>query len=283
MNKHRWTEEEKQFLNSNYPTKGAQYCADKLSLRVEQIRATVNRLKIVVTKDRKSKVQRMRATRPRPELCGVPANTFLECKTPEAAYVLGFIWADGCLLKTKGDRITVEITHDDWVELHDVFMKTGKWVTAHRTRSNRRPQSSFITTNKSLFTYLKENDYVEKSYKSADKILSCLPDNLKPLWFRGFFDGDGGFYIKSGKYCQMSFAGSYEQDWSFLTNLLNNLGLNYKITQHIYKANKYSVVRSSSRHDVKIFGKYIYNEFDNIGLGRKYNKWINLFRDDLLS
>jgi len=42
---------------------------------------------------------------------------------------------------------------------------------------------------------LVDNDYKLKSYNSADKILSKIPNSLHHYFFRGLIDGDGCFYL----------------------------------------------------------------------------------------
>jgi len=53
-----------------------------------------------------------------------------------------------------------------------------------------------------IYDFLSENNYKEKSYVSATKILNKIPNNLKKYFFRGYFDGDGSIY-KYEKYYQV--------------------------------------------------------------------------------
>ena len=90
-------------------------------------------------------------------------------------------------------------------------------------------------------------------------------------------DGDGCFYMSPDKTSrQFCITSSYEQDWKYMENAFNKLGVRYKIKKQISKlGNKSSQIRVTSPFDIKLFGEWIYENYENdkIGLPRKYEKW----------
>lgn len=204
----------------------------------------------------------------------VNSDIFIKNFTPESAYLLGFIWADGYLIRNE---IRVECVKTDIDTLFPVFNKTGVWNQYDRTRPNRKPQSNLYTANTQIYEFLQSCDYKAKTNKSADVILNKIPKNLHHYWFRGLFDGDGCWYINTkNKAYQASIAGGYEQDWSYLENKLKELNIKFSLQRRELKVgSKMSVIRLTSRTACRQFGEYIYKNYedDNIGLSRKKEKW----------
>ena len=72
-------------------------------------------------------------------------------------------------------------------------------------------------------------------------------------------------------------AGSYDQDWTWIEDIFNDIGVKYTIKQKIQnEKSKYSIVYIK-RESISLFGDYIYKGYleDNIGLKRKYKKFLN--------
>jgi hypothetical protein len=220
----------------------------------------------------------------------------LEVKTPEAAYVLGFIWADGCIQKHSKNSYRINGMNNiesDALELLPTFLKTAKWNVGYikqRKRSSQ-PQIMLRISSSELGKFLTDHDYGIKSKASACKILSVIPKNLHHYFFRGVIDGDGSFYIQGNskpdgsKKISFVINGSFDQDWTYFKKLLNQLDIRYKYNVR----DRGSKGRSSSiefyRHeDVLKFGRYIYEGYTKnpIGLSRKFTKLtqIELYSQD---
>lgn len=190
--------------------------------------------------------------------------------TKESAYLLGYIWGDGCLAKNYY-RITIDTT-DDF--LLPILEKTGRWNCYTRIRKNWKKSYMFYASSKTLHTYLHNYDYRSK-FNSASKIINTIPDHLKHYWFRGLSDADGCFYIKKppNQLNQFSIAGPYDQNWDFIENLFKQLNIKYTIKQQIYKTHKSSIIRTTNKQNILDFGNYIYQDYDCLGLYRKYEKF----------
>lgn len=207
-------------------------------------------------------------------LLNVNADHFIECSTPEHAYLLGFIWADGTVLSAyKLKSIRVEITEADMNELKPIFESTGKWTYTRRARAGRKPQVSAQCDNAKLVDFLVDNDYQNKSSVSPHKIMNLIPANLLEFFIRGWSDGDGCFY--HGKTSnQFTMAGTYDQDWSALCNLLEQIGATHKIHKWGEPGHRGSSVRITNKPSIKKLGEYIYNTHRAIGLQRKVDSYL---------
>jgi len=216
-----------------------------------------------------------------PNLYDVNPLQFINPTTPEVAYILGLLWADGYI--GKNNAVNIQAVRTDLDLLYKHFLTTGNWKIYYRTPKNRKEQATIHKGNMMLANFLKENDYTIKSDKSACKILSIIPENLKHYWFRGVVDGDGCFYIRNKKSYQFSLASSYQQDWTYFEDLLKSLNIKYNIQRRIQirknlPSTQSSVIRISNKNTIKILGEYIYQnyEIDKIGLHRKYEKFLQI-------
>jgi len=277
------TKEQKEFIIENFPIRGSAFCAENIPLTPRQISEWCARRKIKITEQyKKEKGIKSIAFATKVRNAGVEKKNsaellfFTDCITKESAYILGFIWADGYVY---GDSVKTEIVSDDLNEIKDVFKRNGNWALSERFRPNRRPQSNLSLHNRAFANFLKSMDYLAKSGASACKILSHIPENLHPYFFRGIFDGDGCFYINLKNYCfQISVASNFEQDWKYFEDLLSSLNIKFSVKRRIQKVktgiNKSSVIRVCNRPDILKFIEYIYGGEDelDIGLSRKFSK-----------
>jgi hypothetical protein len=279
-----WTDEQTKFLISNYPNYGTKYCSDALGYSTNQIVNKVNNLSgkgvnLIMTKKGRS-FAADKTPRPKPaNHCNINPNIFIYPNTKEAIYILGLLWADGYVYKNKNPekkkkyRISLELQFDDFVAIENILDATGKWNKWLRKSSKlHKTQGLAVTFNKAIHDFLSSYDYGLKHHSPS--ILSIIPNNMKHYWFRGYFDGDGCFYYKN---CtkQMSINSCYEQDWAFMENLCNTLSISkYSIQRLIRKnTNACSTFRITNRDGIKKFGHYIYQNYDKLGFGRKYEKF----------
>lgn len=206
-------------------------------------------------------------------LLNVNADPFIEFASPEHAYLLGFIWADGTIYSQyKRKSIRIEIKEDDMNELRKVLDATGKWTYMRRERSNRSPQVTAECSNAKLVAFLIDHDYGDKSKASPTKIMESMPDNLHEFFLRGWIDGDGCFYTgKTSR--QFTIAGSFDQDWSALKSIADRLDITYGISK---RANKFksSAFRISNKNGIQKIGEFVYQTRQDIGLPRKREAFV---------
>lgn len=212
-------------------------------------------------------------------------EAFTNIQSPEIAYILGFLWADGHVRKIGNSYITsVHIIKDDMDKLLPVFREAGVWAVYNSQSKGRKPQTHIKYSSKPFGEYLDSLSYLDKSKASACKVLLTVPEHLKHYWFRGYFDGDGCVSLYKGKYPWVTFSGSYNQDYTFLIGLLNTLKIPFKYNQ-IERVSKVTGNKSSSssirfkqRDDVKKFYEYIY-QGQIFGLFRKQEKFIEAYKE----
>jgi intein-encoded DNA endonuclease-like protein len=155
---------------------------------------------------------------------------FINIKEPFAAYFLGFLWADGCIAK-ETYNIKLKIVNEDFVDIQEQILSTGKtWRLRLENDGNpkHKEQAILEINNKTFWEFLVNNDYLIKSGASACKILDKIPESLHFYWWRGFFDGDGGFTIKSFTK-RISLTSVNYQDWTFLYNLCKKLETGWRL------------------------------------------------------
>lgn len=274
----KWTQKERQFLKENYAEKGSKYCADILESDSVRITLLANSLGLTLDEETSKTIKREAmiefSDKRSYDSYNVNPEQFLNITTPEVAYILGFIWADGHIKKHKSaNTIKINISTKDFEELKKVFDKTGKWKYYHYTRKEGYKSTTITTNNRIIFDFLHKLDYINKSICSPEKVLKKIPIELHPYFFRGFSDGDGCFfYNNQSKYFVL--AGSYEQDWSSTETLMNSLGVSFKIRRQINKiGHKSSVLTISNKDSIIKWGNYIYQNYENedIGFKRKYD------------
>jgi hypothetical protein len=269
--KGKYNEEELEFLKINYPLYGPKYCGDILNRNHDNIYAQGNRMglkKIGVNKH--------------PSQQNVDPNQFYNIAKAEIAYFLGFLWADGYLVRYTNKTsntygVRMEINSEDANDIWDVMMSIGNWnIQKRKRKSTWKETTNFNVNSKDLLTFLEKHDYHIKSSEEPTSILSVIPDNLKPYWWRGFFDGDG--YISfaekgKGRWRSLGFSATFEYKWSELIRLSTELNIEKYID---YKAKPNSKGHSSSKFtinrisDMEKMVNYLLKS--DLGLNRKTKK-----------
>jgi hypothetical protein len=205
---------------------------------------------------------------------------FEENLTKESSYILGLLWADGHLMK-KSKLTSINMSADDILEIKDIFLKTGNWRISPPFKkffNNKevKSQIKISSTTWGLYYILEKYNYLQKSSVSPDYLLNNMPQNLKKYWFRGYLDGDGCIRFKDKKYMSIVFAGPYNQNWNFLINLCKSLDIKFYIKKYEVKLGGYSQFVIYRKNDVRAFCNYIYEDFNDMGLKRKYEKFLEI-------
>ncbi len=218
-----------------------------------------------------------------PEWYRVNPSQFHDITTPEIAYILGYLWADGHI----GERcITLNIGKKDADNVWDIFKKTGDWdnytVKRNEDHPNWQTMSSIRCCNTQLCNYLASLGHMEKSLVSPSKVLKKVPNHLKHYWWRGYFDGDGCISVTNGENSPMkiqaSISGDYDQDWSSAEKLADDLYIKYRVDKSVMECGRRSQFAIVYHAGILKFLNYIYRgrEEDKIGLDRKYTKYLEV-------
>lgn len=211
------------------------------------------------------------------------ARNLMEIKSPQAAYILGFIWADGYLYK-KSNTCSIEIIKSDLDVLENIFTSIYPWKKSYRNRPHRQPQGCLYTTNKALVDFLREYKYQNKTVTCPKSIIEKIPIKWQYLWWRGYLDGDGCIYVNKTNHCyQITFAGAYQSDWSGRKEFLDILKVSSNIQFSKKPLSKSSNLRITSYVNCRKLLDYIYQDNIQIGLPRKLQKYEELKNCHLLS
>lgn len=222
-------------------------------------------------------------------------NELQKMESPEIVYLLGYLWGDGFIVKPTSPtgvsfRVGLTIQKEDALVIKPIFDKMDFIKIKERHPPNKKPTIDFSIYCKEIYQWFEDNDYKAKSWVSADKILSKIPEHLKHYWFRGLVDADGSIRFaeqsKQGKKGQVlrgvgiHIYSGINQDWKYMIDLCKKFNLKYKIVlRQRSKADKThcsSQFSNQRRPEVIILGDYIWKdkETDGIGLNRKWAKFL---------
>lgn len=198
--------------------------------------------------------------------------------TNELSYFLGFFWGDGGM-KTKGKATTPKIciVKEDADFLFPIFKKCFDFHYTEYAQEGRKLRATCeFRNNRPLRDFLLSLDYLDKSFLAPTKVLNFLPPAYHKYFWRGYIDADGCFSKRKNKRGgAFSIASTYEQDWTEVEKWLASIFVeNHRIFRRDYDRGRSSVVEVKYGQDIDKIGTFIYgNEFDNIGLKRKYEKF----------
>jgi hypothetical protein len=213
----------------------------------------------------------------------IQEDMFIASYTPISSYILGFIWADGCIRnRAKNKEIVIRIAIDDARELYPVFKQTGKWrfTVTKKVKQTWKDTGTIYAHNKKVVEFLCNNGYSPHSKESANEILDKIPKELHRFWFLGLIDGDGCWYFNHKKRnVKVSISSYYNQDWNFVENFYKELGIDYKISRVHTKYGSKSDIIVSRRRSILLLGEFLYQSrhSDSLGLKRKHGKWRAIF------
>lgn len=275
-----YTSTEEQIIKDNYELYGPKYCAKLLggSYNENSIWAKAHRMGL-----------RKIGTKKHPSEQKIDPRQFLEIVSSEVAYFLGFFWADGYILSktwtdersgriNMSDTISLEIVSEDFNNLKNIFFKLGKWAVNTRKRNiNWKETTTMSTNSKDLYDILEKLDYKVKNINDPVKVLEIIPDNLKPDWWRGFFDGDGWLTVGEGnhRYKSLGFCGSYDIPFTSLKKLCDELNIEkYNAFKHKHKIKNHQSTKFGIQNISDITKMINYLLQSKHGLQRKTDKML---------
>lgn len=184
------------------PEKTAQDILDRL---VEMYRNGVSARKIaeffgfdkgVVARELKRRGIEQRNPGDRNRLYRVNQYAFDVIDSQEAAYWLGFLYADG-MVYHRTLRLTLKDSDRDHVIRFGQFMKSDFIVQTGivNVKGAKHKTCSFTITHDHLAARLVELGIV-KGMREPDACLRAVPEHLVHHWVRGLFDGDGSAHTK---------------------------------------------------------------------------------------
>lgn len=204
-------------------------------------------------------------------------NYFDDIDTPNKAYILGLLYADGCNMTDKHE-VTISLQEQDKHILEQIKHELQydgplSFINYNNKNSNYQNQYKLDITNKHISEVLNALGV----WKNKSLILEWpewLDKKLYSHFVRGYFDGDGCLYLgKNNKGAEISFVGT-EMFLLKLSEILKetlsvdlvvkNLGPTYKLVTKEAKIHR--------KNGIKSFLNWIYDDAA-LMLRRKYDKY----------
>jgi len=258
----KYSKEEELFIIENYPKFGATYCSSVLIGRdVDAIGTKARRMGL--RHDSKFR---------HPSLCKNFNFAITESPTKEFAYLLGFLWADGYILKKvdkKGfnhHRIVCEIVSEDFEMIWGNFDNFSKWsISKRKRRDNWKETTTGTINNKYFYEFLESLGFKDKNL-GFDKVFLYLNQHrLTDYFMCGLFDGDGHTDFKR----LIELSSRISQNWEALENIFKANCISYGIYtyEHPTKKHSSSIIKIQNKKGFDWFcEKFLKND---IGLMRK--------------
>ena len=195
---------------------------------------------------------------------------FKRIDSENKSYILGLIYADGCISYSKGSpSLSINLHNKDKYIIEFISQQLGKNITIYSEVNNT--QSSIKVHRPSII-----NDLINlgvqfnKSTKGSMR-LPCISKELLPHFIRGFMDGDGTV-SKKGHVCFYSTSRLFLED---LQSIFNELGCSKKVHIHSVKNTKtpYYHLHYARENSSNIIYPYLYSSC-TICMERKKKRFI---------
>lgn len=188
-------------------------------------------------------IQKYTDTRDLSECKGIDKNYFKEIDSPIKAYILGFLYSDGCLsIKKNGlKQVILDQRKEEEVLLTNILHEIKP--TGNVIKSGHDDMVRIAIQDNDLCADLERYGIVEHKGTTAkfDSILEFVPDKYVKDVIRGVFEGDGHIGLmhnKDGRIndARFNIAGTYDTCRRIQLYLMDKLGLNeVKIQHHVNK------------------------------------------------
>lgn len=232
------------------------------------------------------RLRKLKITRLNGKVADCDENYFKDIDTPNKAYFLGLLYADGGFTKNKRENgnynltLTLELKKEDKYIIEE-FKKQIQ--SSLPIKENKREMSTYV--NNKEYHFVKDNFYFRVNCKKMieDLIywgcienktydLQGIPDiknEFKKYFLLGFYDGDG--IASVGKTGYMGFCGTE----AMMESISSFLGNELKIKQRkIYynKSNHIYYLQYTNKEEMRKIFEYFYKDTNILYLIRKKNK-----------
>ena len=203
---------------------------------------------------------------------------FHEINSTKKAYLLGFLFADGCVYK---NQVSLEIHYKDIEILHllqNELQSTNK--ISYRKRNNTEMSCCRICSAQIVNDLARYGIVPNKTY--VTKHLPIIPEEYKKDFLRGLLDGDGWITKDRLGYYHIGFVNNCENICKEFQEMCNSLISHKTIAKITNKGNRSGfVAQFQSKESVKQLATVLYKDSDCY-LTRKYALATSIFesKDD---
>lgn len=177
----RWTKREIEFLKKNYRTTSW----DKLLYNLHKTRTKestqIKAMRLGLKKERKHTIN----------------EKFFDTWTPQMAYILGYITADGCLrIKNRGSYM-LRFLSKDWHLLIKIRKALDSVHLLNIKKVDNKIYYSLEIGSKQIVEKLLSLGILSSTNNTKTKYQTfpCIPKSYVSDFIRGSFDGDGSIYL----------------------------------------------------------------------------------------
>lgn len=210
---------------------------------------------------------------------------FDKIDTPDKAYILGFLYADGSIYKGKYNQVGLELSEVDeeiLIKIKNALNSGAPLRKRYHDKSvgykNQKPSVRFVLCRNKICSDLENLGlHPRKTFSLSLPTDKQLPRQFFKDFFRGYFDGDGcitNYYQGNHLKWKISLIGNPE----FIEELREELK-NHDIELNIYKINKLShpmyELYCGGNQKCKRILDWMYLDA-NLFLERKYQKYLKL-------
>lgn len=215
----------------------------------------------------------------------VNQHYFDNIDTPNKAYILGLLYADGCNFVPEG-KIILSLQESDIDVIKFVKKEleySGPILTRDYNQKNpsHKKQYALQINNRYLSSQLERLGMVQ-----AKSLILKFPEWLSPVLYSyfilGYYDGDGSIcYDAKREKCNIQIVGT-KDICEHISNILLNIGCkNHIIHPKKYEGSNTYIMQITSNQSSYIYLSYIYNN-PCFYMIRKYQKYL-YFEEKYLS
>ena len=192
-------------------------------------------------------------------------NYFSIIDTPEKAYWLGFIFADGCV---SNYRLTLSLHIQDDYILNYLKESLESEIPIY---TDRPTQKRFSVYNKKIALDLNNLNIVKQ--KTYSNKFPLVPSNMYKYFICGYFDGDGGVSLtKKTDYCCLTFTCYTRSILETVKTILLQFDIESNISEKT--SGKAFDLIISKYTSIKLFYENLYSDSPFI-MKRKHDKLYN--------
>lgn len=197
---------------------------------------------------------------------------FEQIDTPNKAYLLGFITADGAVVNTSCS-IEVHSSDKEVLEFAKTEINPDATITICKYKNKDNVRVSF--NSKKICSDLSKYGVVQNKSKIIKEVpTDLIAKELLPFYFRGLIDGDGCIH-KDGKVS--IYSGSEDYIKSVQSVLVNEAGVKQL---GIYHGTTYFISWGGKKDKEKLF-HYLYDNLEStFYFKRKYQRLFNSLYDN---
>lgn len=196
---------------------------------------------------------------------------FEKIDTPNKAYLLGFITADGSITGKYNSSCSIEVNENDRKLIEFAQQEINPNATITECHYNKKNNCRINFSSKKLCNDLIKYGIVPNKSKIISAVpIEYIPDNLLKFYFRGLIDGDGCIGIKGNI---SIYSGSKE----YIANVQSVLIEKLQLTPlKIYHGTTW-FISWSSKKDRQILYDYLYKDClnDTFYYARKFQRLYN--------